>query len=98
MTDPKPTGSDRASQVISLDELLREFGFKPEDFPESLRIDSTLMRYAQDLPRELRAEYLGALREFFHVYASLDDEQRAEMLELFESSLQEEFERKRRDH
>lgn len=69
----------------TLDELLREFGFRPEDFPEPLRANSALIKYAEDLPHELRAEYLGALREFFRVYATLDDTRRREMLQQFES-------------
>jgi len=80
-----------------VDQLLREFGFKPEDFPESLRTDPVLLGHAEDLPQELRSEYLGALREFFSIYQRLDDAQRAEMLEQFESTLQKEFARKRWD-
>jgi hypothetical protein len=81
-----------------LDELLREFGFKLEDFPESLRTNSVLLRYAESFPRVLRAEYLGALCEFFRVYQRLNDVQRAEMLEKFQLQLEEELARKRWDH
>src|SRR5262249_18961526 len=56
--------------VNSLDDLLREFGFTPEEFPKSLRASPTLLKYAEDLPHELRAEYLSALLEFFQVYTS----------------------------
>ena len=82
----------------SLDGLLREFGFTPEDFPESLRASPALLRYAEDLPHEMRAEYLSALLEFFRVYVKLDEEQREEMFEQFKVSLEEEFARKRWDH
>jgi len=81
-----------------VDKFLREFGLEPEDFPEALRADRVLIRYAENLPHELRAEYLRALREFFRVYESLDDAQRQKMLEQFQVSLQEEFERKPWDH
>lgn len=81
-----------------MDELLHEFGFEPEDFPEALRTNSALIKYAEDLPHEMRAECLGALREFFQVYQSLDNAQRREMFEQFESALRAEFERKRWDH
>jgi len=81
-----------------LDNLLRELGFEPEDFPEALRTNSALIRYAEDLPNEMRAEYKDALRQFFQVYKSLNDAQRIKMLKQFDSSLQEGFERKRWDH
>ena len=79
-------------------ELLRDCGFEAVEFPDALRTNPVLLRYACDLPKELRAEFLGALREFFRVYQGLNDAQRAEMLEQFEVQLQEEFARKRRDH
>jgi hypothetical protein len=63
-----------------------------------VRVSPTLLRYAEDLPQELRAEYFGALLEVFRVYVNLDEEQREEMLEQFKVSLEEEFARKRWDH
>lgn len=78
--------------------LLDESGFKLEDFPESLREDSTLIGWVRRYPPEMRAEYLGTIRLFFRIYESLDDEQREEMLELFQSELRDEFERKRREN
>ena len=69
-------------------ELLRECGFDIENFLESLRTNFVLLRYMADLPHELRAEFLSALREF-GVYERLSDAQRAEMLKGFESTLKE---------
>lgn len=78
-----------------LDKLLREFGFNPEDFPQPVRANPTLLRYVEDLPRELRAEYLDAVCDFFRIYTSLNYPQRDRMLKLFESGLRNELERKR---
>ena len=79
---------------MTLDDLLREFGFRPQEFPESLKADATLVRYVQDLPDEVRTESLDVLQEFFGIYKSLNDAQRTEMLETFESTLEREGERK----
>ena len=64
-------------------ELLRECGFKVEDFRGYLRGDPALIEYAQRLPRELRAEYFSGLVEFFRIYEQLDAYGRARMLRQF---------------
>lgn len=71
-------------------ELLAEYGFRLDDFPEAIRANRTfqkVLRYAEDVPHERRAEYFGAAREFFRTYERLDETARAEMLEYFKSLL-----------
>ena len=47
-----------------LSQLLHQCGFTWEDFPESARTNPGLLRCVHDLPKELRAECLDALRDF----------------------------------
>lgn len=81
-----------------LDESLSSYGLDPDDFPVPLRISSALIRYAENLPRDMRAGYQDALREFFWVYQRLDEVSRARILKQVESSLHEECDRKRSHH
>jgi hypothetical protein len=88
------TASRRRAEVR---ELLRYAGVRLEDLPEHVR-DSEILGYAKRLPPEMRAEYFEALVEFFRIYEQRDEAGRAEMLERFEETLNEEFARKRWDH
>jgi hypothetical protein len=86
------------SNRLDLHKLLRESGFKVEDFPEYLRADFTLISYAKRFPREMRAEYLTGLLQFFQLYEQLDEHGRAQMFKRFKRQLRKQFARKRRDH
>lgn len=78
--------------------LLRESGFKIEDFPPYLMANPTLIGYAKRLPHERRAEYLDSLRQFFRIYEQLDTRGRAQMLRQFRTQLREQHARERWDH
>jgi hypothetical protein len=70
--------------------LLSEYGVQLDDFPEAIRTNRTfqkVLRYAEELPHERRAEYFVAAREFFCTYERLDETAREEMLEYFKSLL-----------
>lgn len=83
---------------MPLDERLREYGLEPDDFPVPLRTNPALIRHAENLPHDMRGEYLDALREFFWVYQRLDEASRARILKQLESSLHTECDRARLHH
>ena len=79
-------------------EILRESGFKIEDFPPYLKANPTLIGYARRLPHEKRAEYLDSLRQLFRIYEQLDTRGRAQMLRQFRTQWRRRFARARWDH
>lgn len=80
-----------------VDSLLLEYGVTAEDLPDHLA-ESALIGYAEQLPGEMRAEYLASLLLCFKIYEQLNANQCAEMLEELEDQLRKEFGRKRLVH